>query len=164
MKIHTIESLLARTDEYGDCNLWTGTTANRVPMVYHQGKMYPVRKLMLELAGIHIHGTFIATSCRTPECICLDHISQRTAQQQMAVMTKNSSKGSSHVIRIAKLTEYKRRMAAKITMEIAREIRASEKTQREIAAQFGIDRSLVGRIRRNQSWRETSSPFGGLFR
>jgi hypothetical protein len=42
----------------------------------------------------------------------------------------------------------------KLTLELAREIRAASGSQRRIAEQFGVSRSLVGLIRQGLRWRE----------
>lgn len=47
-----------------------------------------------------------------------------------------------------------RRAVAKLTLEQARAIRAAEGTQKSIATQYGIDPSLVSRIKSGEKWAE----------
>ena len=54
------------------------------------------------------------------------------------------------------------RKRAKLTLEIAAEIRAAEGTQREIAERFGVSQSVVGRVIRGTGWLTYASPWAGL--
>jgi hypothetical protein len=42
----------------------------------------------------------------------------------------------------------------KITREIARQIRHDERPNRILAAQYGVDKSLVSRIKTGKLWRD----------
>lgn len=65
--------------------------------------------------------------------------------------------------RAAKIAAGKRSSgAAKLTLEQAREIRASEDTGPVLAERYGVNRSLIGSIRRGVAWRDYSDPFAGL--
>jgi hypothetical protein len=49
---------------------------------------------------------------------------------------------------------------AKLTLEQVAEIRRSDDTQKALAERFGVDPSLVGRIRRGELWREVEADGG----
>ncbi len=53
----------------------------------------------------------------------------------------------------------------RITIDIAREIRASAETGKSIAERLSVSTSLVSLVRRGKSWCEaTTNPFAGLAR
>ncbi len=157
--VQTMETLLARTVEVGECREWQGYVGNGVPQVSHQGKVVAVRRLMLELQGRTLRpGDHAGCSCGNS--LCVQHIVQRTHAQHARAMSKSPAR--SELARAAKLAQHARAHRAKITMEIAREIRCSPDSGPVLAARYGIDKGLVSRIRRNEAWREFSSPFAGL--
>lgn len=162
--IHTIESLMTLTTEEGDCRLWDKYIGNGVPMVYHDGKLIQVRKLMLMLQGIEVRTRYTAPTCNNPLCVDPSHIIQRTAKQQHTHMAKLVSGSPSNHSRIIKITKARREQVAKITQEQAIEIRMSDESGPVLADRFGITRSMVNRIKRGQSWvQEFGNPFAGLF-
>lgn len=161
-KIHTIESLEANAEEYGDCLLWNGYMSNGVPHVHHQGGMVPVRKLLLELAGVEPRGQFTAASCGESRCICRAHTIQRTQAEQYRAMAKRSATGIGRTNRITAVKKWRREKPLKLTMEKAREIRNDPRGGPELAEEYGISRSLVSAIKRGRYWAEAGNPFAGL--
>lgn len=159
-QVQTMESLLARTTEEGDCLLWQGYVGNGVPQVSHGGKVVSVRRLMLEMMGRVVKPTdFTPARCGCRTCVEPSHIVQRTHQQHAIAMLKAPR---NETVRVAKLQAYKRTHSAKLTLEQAREIRSSPETGAALARQYGVDKSLVSMIRLGKSWREMTSPFAGL--
>jgi hypothetical protein len=159
--VQTMESLLNRTVEEGDCLLWTGYVGNMVPQVSHGGNVVAVRRLMLKLLGKELRpGDHASTKCRNPLCVHPDHISHRNKQQHAAAMSKSSNRND--FMRAAKVAASKRKNS-KLTMEQAREIRMSQESGPVLAARFGINKEWVNRIKRGDAWREYGgSPFAGL--
>lgn len=159
-QVQTIETMLARTTEEGECRLWNGYIGNGVPQVSHKGKVVAVRRLMLDLQGRELKpGEHAVPRCKNPECVHPDHILVRNASQHSKAML---AVPRNEPLRAARCAEHKRKNGAKINMEIAREIRASDEAGHVLGARFGIDKSMVARIRNGDSWREFSSPFAGL--
>lgn len=159
--VHTVDSLLAMTDDIGDCAEWRGRLCNGVPYVAHNKEVVPVRRLLIELAGGSVSNDLqYGCSCLNPLCVIPAHIQPRTMKQHSRVMNKSSDKTS--VAFVAKMAAYAREHRAKINIEIAREIRLSEKSGVVLAAEFGISRGTVQKIKRNEAWKETSTPFAGL--
>ena len=56
-------------------------------------------------------------------------------------------------LRHGRIVRGERSPSAKLTDEKVREIRASQKTQRALAAEYGVSQSVIGVIRRRQAWR-----------
>jgi len=50
----------------------------------------------------------------------------------------------------------------KITMDIARDIRDSEKDGKQWAKDLGVSPSLISKVRQNKSWVDMRNPFLGL--
>lgn len=159
--VHTERSVLTRAVEVGDCMEWTGYLANGVPAVSHNGKMVMVRRLLLQLRGIPIPpGAFVACKCGSQLCVNPAHIQVRTKSQHATAMANNVDHKSP--VRRKKLADAARESRAKLTIEKAREIRASTEPASIVALQHGVSKSLICGIRRNRSWREAGSVWAGL--
>ena len=162
-KIHTIESLLERTVEEGDCHLWTGYCANGVPQVHHQGKMVAVRRLLLTLAGKDgTAAAFVPCNCGNPRCVEPAHIVQHTAAHHMTRMALAAGTGSAKQIRIARLTQTRRAASAIGSIEVAREIAASTESGPVLAARHGVNRTTINNIKRGRTWATGTNPFATL--
>lgn len=162
-KKHTIESLLERTVEEGDCRLWTGYLCNGVPQVHHQGKMVPVRRLMLALAGKNsTAAAFVACSCGNTSCVEPLHIVQHTEVHHMRKMARASSTGPAKLIRIARLTQTMRANSIIGSIDVAREIAASTESGPVLAARYGVNCTTINNIKRGDSWASGAHPFAGL--
>lgn len=164
-RIYTLETLLARTDEVGDCLEWASSyTNNGHPTTRQDGVQWLVRRLVLTLQGIDIKpGHVVVTTCKNLRCINPEHLVQRTERQHMLAMGE-AGKLSDHR-RSAKIAATKRAgHQAKLTESQVREIRASTDTLRELSATYGISVSRACGIRLGRMWRDFSSPFAGLIR
>lgn len=161
--IHTFESLMDMTIEEGDCRLWDKYLGNGVPMVYHDGKLIQVRKLILTLQGVDVWAKYTAAKCNNPLCVEPDHIIQRSPKQQYIHIGKRLSFAPSNQARIAKITKACREASGKLTQEQAIEIRMSDESGPVLSERYGIDRSMVSRIKRGKNWAmEFGNPFAGL--
>lgn len=162
IKKHTIESLKARTVEEGDCWNWTGYLGNKVPAVSHDGKMTSVRRLFRDLMGNPVKkGWFVLPKCGNSVCVNPDH-SKLLSPKQFTQHMGKSAIGS--LTRRMKIQAYKQRTVGKLTWDKADEIRLSTEPSREVAARYGVDKSLVCRIRAGKAWVRYNSPFAGLMR
>jgi len=160
-QVQTLESLLARTVEEGECLLWDGYIGNGVPQVSHGGKVVSVRRLILELSGKDVGPTdYASPKCRNAACVCQEHIVHRTNAQHASAMAKAPTRN--HDLRAAKLAAVARKGDTKINIEQAREIRCSDESGPILAERYGIGKGLIARIRRGEAWREFSNPFAGL--
>ena len=87
--VHTVESLLARTEEEGECLLWTGWMAGKsAPYVYDGEKMVSVRKMICHLQGRELTGDYFGCSCGNDRCINPEHITQRSKTNHLRRMAK----------------------------------------------------------------------------
>jgi predicted XRE-type DNA-binding protein len=56
------------------------------------------------------------------------------------------------------------RHRAKLTVEMAEEIRQAEGKQRDIAKRFGVSQATVSVIKRGLAWRDYNNPFALLIK
>lgn len=160
--LQTLETLMANTEEVGDCLEWKGYACNGTPAVSHGGKIVMVRRLILELEGSPLTPNFFAvTKCRNSLCVCREHIVREHKNDRASRVAALASTG---VMRNIRVSETRRRLHAKLTIEKAREIRSSNETYAILAQRFGVSTSLVGQIKRGNQWKEHGSPFAGLMR
>lgn len=158
--VHTIESLIARCEEVGECVEWQGYADNDVPQVSHGGKLVSVRRLILDLGGIAVRdGSFASCSCGNKRCVKPEHIVQRTRLQHLQKM--NAIGPNNTGARVAKLSMHARKRS-KLTIEKVRELRMSGESSMTLSKQYGVSRQTISRIRAGDVWKELSSPFAGL--
>ena len=160
MKVHTIESLYEDTEEYGECRIWTAYIGNGTPMVYHQGRMYSVRKLLTELSGLSTAANFFGCTCGDNRCVALEHIVRRKKTDHMRTMTKNSAKTATCPIRCAKISAAKRK-AGKLSLTDMAEIVLSNESGPDLAGKYGVTRSRINQVKRGI---QPGNPFAGLMR
>lgn len=161
----TMESLLARTEEVGECMEWQGYVGNGSPQVSHNGKITTVRKLMRELQGKPTgQGIFTGVKCGNPLCVNPAHLVDRTMKQHGQMMASRIDYTSP--VRVAKL----QRAAAgrrKISAEGIAAARTDPRSCEKVAEDHGVHKSLIARIRRGQAHRQVNAsinPFAGLMR
>lgn len=160
---HTIESLMARTEEVGNCIEWQGYFQNRAPYVQHGDRFLAVRRLIKELLGAH-HGEKLSygTSCGNHRCVNPDHIVARNVAQHMKYLTSKAD--YNNPVRIAKLQKAaaKRRV---LNDEQVFQAYSDPRTCAEIAVDLGVSKEIVSRIKRGKSNRTViakNNPFWGL--
>jgi len=158
--IHTLESLKKRTIEVGECWEWQGYFGNKVPAVCNDGKMTSVRRLFSDLLNNkHPAGGFIVPKCENIKCVNPEH-SKHMTHSKFAAMSGKKAKGS--LTRKVKIQAFRHTFNAKLDWEKADEIRVSTEPSRKIAARFGVDKSLVCKIRAGKAWVRYNTPFAGL--
>lgn len=162
-KIHTIASLLERTEDYGQCKEWTGYLANkRSPAVYHDGRLRPVRQIICQLQNKEVQPTnFVSTSCGNPKCIHPLHIEIRSRVEHMTVMA--SKVEHLHPSRLLKLTE-KAQVRRKLTDDQLQEIMMGSRSRRDLAKEFAVNPSLISRIRAGKAHRMSAARNNPFFR
>jgi len=152
-----LEDIYANCVEVGDCLIWQGGyTSNGYPQISrpHLGTSSGRRVVYLLAHGAIQPGRSIALSCPHKGCLRLEHLLPRTAHQIGMAASKSGS--FSRAGRVAAITRTKRATQAKLTMDQAREIRASDLSGPALAEAYGVHRSLIVRIRRGQAWRESA--------
>ena len=159
--IHTQETLLAKTEEVGECVEWQGYHQEGVPLVHHRGLMHSVRRLLWSWAGKRLReGDFITAKCKNRSCVKLEHM--RAVDRKTMVKIAGSASNKSAASKGLKISATKRKMS-KLTEESVREIRMSKDPAYVECQKHGIWRSTVIAIRANRLWKDTSM-FGQLMR
>jgi hypothetical protein len=158
-RIHTIESLKKRTIEDGECWEWQGYCANGTPSVSHDGKMISVRRLFTQLLGNTVREGYYVPKCGNKLCVNPEHTTYNDPKQHMK---KAARKALQSPTRRLKIQIHKRATTAKLTQEMADEIRCSEGPSRLIAEKYGVNKSVICRIRAGKAWVNLSNPFAGL--
>lgn len=154
--------IMERTEEYGDCLLWTGATGDSGhPIHKPSGKPCQlVRRTVWYLAGNELipRQPLVAT-CREKRCINPEH----TAQSTTAKISQDAAKRG-------KFSTLKRRAAIaagmthrhKLSAAAVNEIKASTDSGPVLAARHNVHRSLVTRIKRNAARIDYSNPYLAL--
>lgn len=158
--MQTVESLMAQTVEEGDCLIWQGRFCTGVPHVSHNKATVSVRRLLVELSGGKVSKTHrYGCTCLNSACVSLEHVKPRSAKQHSAMMNRVAGQPTASFI--LKMSAYAR-ARAKINMDIAWEIRLSDDNNVVLSARYGVARATIQKIKRNEVWKEMSSPFAGL--
>lgn len=164
MTIYTEAWLAERTTDDAGCQIWnlqinrykapiTRTSASDGPR-----KMLQVRRVVWEMRNGPIpDGLMVTVSCGNPRCVkCLELVTfsevNRRTWQRPDIRAR----------RVEAFTRSSRALRAKLDMEKARYIRATDKTLVEVAAELGISVNLASNVRRGVAWREEGNPFAGL--
>lgn len=162
--VQTLDSILARTDEVGDCLEWQGIMGNNTPQIRIARKLQMVRRVIRDMLGNPAaEGNYLAPSCGNPKCIKPEHIIERTRAQHMKRIARLVD--HNHPIRIAKLQKAKAHLRV-VSDEGVAMIRADDRKAEDVARELGVSKSLVKKIRRGQAYRESAAanPFAGLMR
>lgn len=171
--IASLEDIKARCIEVGECWEWQGNISSNgvptacLPTVYpKQPGTRSARVTINALAwecrtGRSAQGKQVWRSCCNHACVNPAHMRAGTREQMCEALAKlgtyKRSPGD-----IAAITKGKRK-AGKLSIEQAREIRASSLSGIALAPIYGVDKSLISRIRRGEAWRETSLPSASVF-
>lgn len=132
-------------------------------MMKHDGKVANVRRLVLIERGVPMKGYIATYTCGNPACVNPEHTGRSTrTQMNRRIMADMNS--ATNTLRVKRIAEAKRRTDAKLSQDDVSQIRASDEKHEDLAARYGVSKSLIGRIRRGQMWKTFSaSPFAGLF-
>lgn len=152
-----MDRILGRTREVGDCMEWAGyAVQGKFPQIRVESKCYPVRRLIWLLTrGATRSDLWIANSCDNPLCVNPDHLIAHTRGKAMMGTVRP-------VAQRVKISNAKRSKSV-LTMELVREIRASDDSNPVLAARYGIQPGYVSRLRRGGIvWKEYTNPFAGL--
>lgn len=166
-----IDELLERVydrcveDEHG-CMNWAGAvqSACKSPVIRRGDASHSssLRRWMLEEAtGKTMPSNKVATyKCGNPRCVKLEHLVIVTRSH---IQRRNSAQfDAAAKLRKSHRIIVKARANAKLSMEVVRDIRSAEGSQREIARRFGVCQTTVGAIQRGETWRDLSDPFARM--
>jgi hypothetical protein len=164
--VHTLATILARTDEVGDCLEWQGImAASGTPLVKIHRRLLTVRRVIRDMQGRPAkEGNFLAPSCGNPRCVRPEHIVERTPRQhakQMAALVDHQS--PLRIARLQKVNAHKRALSA----EDVAKVRSDSRSAAVVAHELGCSKTLVSSIRRGEAYRQISAaenPFAQLLR
>ena len=152
-----LEKIHARCTECGDCLLWQGKTSQAGhPALYGTTG----RRSVWETAfGPIPAGNMVTVTCGQILCLNPDHLKLTNKAEVSRI---NNARLDVKAKRSASSARTNQRNLGKITMDIAREIRASNKLGKDWAAEIGCSATLISHVRCNRTWKETNNPFAGL--
>ena len=158
-----IEKIQCHVTLDGECWEWHGYMQGATPTMSHGGKVANVRRLVLIERGVPMKGYIATYTCGNPTCVNPEHTGRSTrAQMNRRIMADMNT--ATNTLRIKRIADVKRRTDAKLSQTDVEQIRASDDRHEDLAARFGVSKSLIGRVRRGEVWRTFSaSPFAGLF-
>ncbi len=127
-----------------DCTEFPGCKDNNgYGLKRKKGKLYKAHRLAwIEAYGEIPKTLFVCHKCDNPACINLDHLFLGTNSDNMKDMY---SKGRGNNIN-------KNITAKKLTYLLATEIREATGTHQAIAVKYGVDRTMVGKIKSGRCW------------
>lgn len=143
--------------------IWHGLTARGpLPMIKHGNSNVSARRKLYE----SVNGVALAAN-QVVRTTCGDKLCMKPAH--LAAMTRDEAKkldganGAYNTARMQAIRYKTTRARAKLTIEIARDIRASDESSRALAKKYGVDHKQINLIRQGVAWPEVFSPFAGLF-
>lgn len=159
-----IERVRKRIDEVGDCWEWNGSMQSNsiTPQMHYKNRVLPVRRILAAEMGLKIEGMLVTCKCRNELCVNPDHLMVVT-RQKLSLMVAKRRNYNINPVTLKKLSDSSRRYA-KLTPELAAEIREAEGVHRDIAARYGVSQPTVSSIKRGATWRDYTNPFSQLFK
>jgi len=152
------DELKARIEENckrgeGDCLEWQRYIGrNNLKQMRYKGKWINVNRVYYALHKPIQRGKELLCTCGNPLCINPEHKRQVTKKQKMAELSAKSWEADKPK-RVAEMTA-RERARAKLDLEAARMIRQDRRPNSQIAAEKEISETLVGRIKRNERWKD----------
>lgn len=160
----TLKMIADRCDEVGDCWIWrnaASTTGH--PIIKSEGKCRLVRRAAVALDGRPAAPSQpVACTCGEKLCCNPAHLYPSSVKH---IARKAAKEGAwSGVARCKKLADVRRKSDnCKLTIEIAREVRASTEKTEVLARRYGVNVSVIKGIRAGKLWKEyVATPFTGL--
>ena len=158
-----IEKIQAHSVASCDCCEGRGCMNGPIPTMKHDGRVANVRRLVLIERGVPMKGYIATYTCGNPMCVNPEHTARSTRGQMNRRIMENMS-SATNTLRAKRIAEGKRRTQAKLSQDAVDQIRASDEKHQDLAARYGVTKSIIGRIKRGEMWRTFSaSPFAGLF-
>ena len=147
-----LEFLLQRCSAVDGCLLWLGQLRHG-PCVMIARKQYQVRHLVWRAMGHGLSRAYMVVPrcgdarCVSPDCLKKEVRNGHVRGKKMPLLQRK------------RIADTKRAAMGVITMEIAREIRASTEALVVLAARYSMPLSNVHRVKQGLAWIDYDSPF-----
>lgn len=152
-----IERIRQRVIEEGECWNWTGAlqTCGSTPTMKYNGTVMAVRRAIMLERGVPMGKGRATYTCGNPMCVNPEHVGVRSiaAIQKRTIANLSAAQELIRGHNIAHALR-KNKKHTRLSMEIAREIRAAEGTHLEIAKRYALDPADVSAIKRRRIWKE----------
>lgn len=153
----SLEKIHLNCVECGDCLLWQGklSQAGHPNIAGKSGR----RAVWERAFGPVPPGKLVTVDCAQVRCLNQEHLKLTTTAEVARI---NNARPDVKAKRSASSARINQLMLGKITMEIAREIRTSDKLGKDWAAEIDCSPALISHVRCHRTWKEISNPFAGL--
>jgi HNH endonuclease len=127
-----------------------------------EGKTQLVRRVLWDSVNGQIpSGKVIKCTCESHDCVNIEHL-ELTTHKKIALQCGALGLMSGPV-RTAKIAATKQKTHGKLTLDIADEIRSSDKTGVALSIEYCLPQSKISKIIRGKAWvRPIASPWAGL--
>lgn len=153
----TLKLVHDRCDEVGECWIWRqATTSKGYPRLNLGSVQGYAHKIAWEsVNGPVPQGRVMHRTCNNLLCCNPEHCKPITrAMQNRLAAARGAWSGPERCMRIAATAQ---RLRGKLTMEQARAIRLRTESIDVLAAEFGVNRTVIANVRRNESYREVAA-------
>lgn len=164
----TWEQLLSRCVEDGDCLRLAGSAKGvptiRVAGVQHQA-LRVAYALNVRISWSKLLKWRVWVVCGNRHCINPNHAMHGTAADNRGWLSEQGRLKHHPATRLKQTIAARRRTQTRQTPELAEQLRASEKSTRALAKEFGLSLSTVAATIRGDIWRNpdpVANPFAGL--
>ena len=162
-----LSGLLDKCEPVGECVEWQGDTLKgKTPIIYvPRGYVLPDWGQYRQSARVVIWalfhgdkpqaGTVLRPRCCNDKCVAVEHMQQVKRAKQTVEQSRrgelSTPKRKAAAIRRARSRE------TKLSVEMAREIRASSEASRVLAPIYGVSRATITAVRRGVLWPEAAN-------
>ena len=159
-----LDLVRARAIDVDGCWEWQGAlhVHGATPVVNFEGRVVAVRRLLALAANLPLEDRVASNKCGNKLCVRPSHVTTIT-RRELSLQTAALNRSHSSPVTRKKIAE-RARATARLTMELAREIREASGSQREIAARYGTSQKMVWLIKNGRAWLDYSNPFTQLIR
>lgn len=159
---YTMDKVLAKCDEEGECLIWKGSRGRRGEPIlrYSKNKACCLRGVVAHLSGHRKAGQpgVWGTKCQTPGCVAPGHLVCRSRGENAKVKVQALPEAVRRLQSVAKA----RSQARKVPIEDIPLIKGSTEPTSVLMERYGCSKTLINRYRREQHVTLTASPWAGL--
>jgi len=144
-----------------ECRLWLGTTdSHGLPLYNYSSKSrVHLRKFIYNMYVQSANKRRVIMKCGNKTCLNPDHMNGLMLSQFLSLISRDGNKSTiSARINMQKAKHQK----AKLSMDIARQIRQDERLAKEVAQEYGVSISTIRGIRKNIMYVDYQNPWSQL--